>query len=112
MQALRTIGWVLATIVLVSFIAINWNHVRVNVWPQADGFKYFEWPVGFVAMAFFLIGFLPPWLMGRASRWSLKRRLENSERQLADMRALASKPAEPAAAPTPEAPPPAPGTLL
>ena len=111
MQALRTIGWVLATIVLVSFIAINWNHVRVNVWPEAEGFKYFEWPVGFVAMAFFLIGFLPPWLMGRAARWQLKRRLESSERQLADLRAQANRPAEPAPAPPLEAPP-IPGTLL
>jgi lipopolysaccharide assembly protein A len=112
MQALRTIGWVLATIVLVSFIAINWNHVRVNVWPQGDGFKYFEWPVGFVAMAFFLIGFLPPWLMARASRWSLKRRLESSERQLADLRALANRPSDPAPTPLTEAPPPPPGSLL
>lgn len=97
MQAVRTIGWILATIVLVSFIAINWNHVDVNVWPQAEGFYHFEWPVGFVAMAFFLIGFLPPWLMGRAARWSLSRRLENSERQLADLRAIANRPPEPPA---------------
>jgi lipopolysaccharide assembly protein A len=112
MQAVRTIGWVLATVVLVSFIAINWNHVQVNVWPQADGYYHFEWPVGFVAMAFFLIGFLPPWLMGRAARWSLKRRLESSERQLADLRAVANRPAEPLIAPPAEAPPPPPGSLL
>jgi len=95
MQVLKTIAWVILTIILVSFIAINWNHVPVNFWPINGGFLHFDWPVGFVALAFFLLGFLPTMLMSRAARWSLTRRLDNSERQLADLRALANRPVEP-----------------
>lgn len=103
MQAAKTIAWVLLTVALVSFIAINWNHVPVNLWPDGDGYIHLEWPVGFVALAFFILGFLPAWIVGRAARWSLARRLENSERQLADMRALANRPVE-AAGPATTAP--------
>jgi uncharacterized integral membrane protein len=67
MQALRTIGWVILTIILVAFIAINWVTVPVNFWPLSDGtYLRFEWPVGFVALVFFLLGFLPMWLVNRA----------------------------------------------
>ena len=43
----------------------------------------------------------------RTTRWSLKRRLDGSERQLADMRALANRPVEPtpASAPAGDVPP-------
>ena len=70
-----------------------------------------------IVLIAFLIGFLPTWLALRAARWSLKRRLDYSERQLADMRAMANRPAEPAiAAPVDSAsaatPSPAPADLF
>ena len=80
MQALRTIGWVILTIILVAFIAINWVTVPVNFWPLSDGtYLRFEWPVGFVALVFFLLGFLPMWLVNRAGRWRTSRRIESLE---------------------------------
>ena len=57
--------------------------------------------------AAFLIGSVPTWIALRTTRWSLKRRLDASERQAADLRALANRPVnpEPAAAPVNDIPP-------
>ena len=84
MQILRTILWVTLTAILVAFIAMNWAPVAVNFWPLDDGnFLHFQWPVGVVALVFFGLGFAPMWLMHRAGRWRLQRRisaLENTVR--------------------------------
>jgi len=83
MQALRTIVWVILTIILVAFIAINWETVPVNFWPLSDGtYLRFEWPVGFVALVFFLLGFVPMWLVNRAGRWRTSRRIQSLENTL------------------------------
>ncbi len=83
MQLIRTIVWVVVTALLVGFIAINWNQAPVNFWPLAEGYLHFEWPVGFIALAFFLLGLVPMWLIGAITRWRYSRRinaLENSVR--------------------------------
>jgi len=84
MQIVRTILWVLVTAILVAFIAMNWTKVPINFWPLQDGnYVHFEWPVGVVALLFFLLGALPTWLLLRATRWRMNRRiqvLENSTR--------------------------------
>jgi uncharacterized integral membrane protein len=84
MQIVRTIVWVLVTIILVAFIAINWEQVPVNFWPLEDGtYLHFNWPVGFVAIVFFLLGLLPMWLLHKGTKWRFNRRisaLENSVR--------------------------------
>jgi putative membrane protein len=82
MQALRTIIWVLVAIVFVSFVAINWQTVPVNFWPLEEGYLHFNWPVGFVAIIAFVLGFLPVWLLGRANSWRLNRRISNLENSL------------------------------
>jgi putative membrane protein len=80
MQVIRTILWVLITAVLVAFIAMNWTTVPVNIWPLEDGnYLHFEWPVGIVALVFFLVGALPMWLVHRAGIWRLKRRIHSLE---------------------------------
>ena len=98
MQALRTLGWVIITIVLVAFVAINWTPVRVNFWPLEQGYLYFDWPIGFVALAFFVLGLLPMWLVHRAFRWRTAKRLaamENSLRAAAVTPSLATAPVMP-----------------
>ncbi|MEO6718679.1 MAG: lipopolysaccharide assembly protein LapA domain-containing protein [Novosphingobium sp.] len=83
MQVVRTVFWVLLTAVLVAFISINWNTAPVNFWPIGGGYLHFEWPVGVIALVFFLLGLLPMWLLGKAGKWRLNRRigaLENSVR--------------------------------
>ena len=104
MQAIRTIIWVLITIVAVGFVAINWTLVPINFWPVADG-KYigFTWPVGLIALMGFVLGLLPMWLLHKTAAWRLRRRigtLENSVRA-----ASVSTPVEPAPSPITTEPP-------
>ena len=87
MRAIRTLVWVVVTAMLVAFIAMNWHRAEVNFWPLADGkYLHFEWPVGFLALIFFLLGLVPMWLLHKAGRWRMTRRinaLENSVRTAA-----------------------------
>ncbi len=98
MAILRTIIWVLLTAVLVIFSMANWIPVTVTIWPG----QVLDTKLPVLILVSFLIGTVPLWIALRAARWSLKRRLDHSERQLADLRAMANRPAEPAApAPVP-----------
>ncbi len=103
MQVIRTIVWAVITAILVAFIAMNWNDASVNFWPVEGENKYlhFQWPVGVIALVFFLLGFLPMWLLHRARFWRMARRissLENSVRAAAAVAPPPSEPAEPATA--------------
>lgn len=93
MQVIRTIVWVVVTAVLVGFIAINWHTAPVNFWPLANGYLHFQWPVGFIALTFFLLGLLPMWLISAIGRWRYARRisaLENSVRAVTPQPPLAT----------------------
>lgn len=82
MQIIRTLTWVTVTAALVAFIAMNWEKVPVNFWPLEDTYIRFEWPVGFVAIVFFLLGLLPMWALHRASHWRSQRRITSLENSL------------------------------
>lgn len=82
MQLIRTILLVLIAIALTAFVAINWDVVPVRFWPSGDGYLAFQWPVGFVALFFFLMGMLPMWLLHKGAAWRLKRRIGNLENTL------------------------------
>ena len=82
MQVIRTVIWILVTIVLVAFIAMNWHKAPVNFWPLTEDYLHFEWPVGVIALIFFLLGLLPAWLLHRATRWRLNRRIASLENNL------------------------------
>ena len=83
MQVIKTAVWIIITAILVSFIAMNWTKVPVNIWPlEYDKFVYFEWPVGIIALLFFLLGFLPMWMLYRALGWRLNRRIKSLEGSL------------------------------
>lgn len=98
MQVIRTIVWALISAILVAFIAMNWNAAPVNLWPIAGQRQYlhFEWPVGFIALVFFLLGFVPMWLLNRAQAWRLKRRVNSLENSLRASAAVAPVLEEPA----------------
>lgn len=100
MQIIRTILWVIVTAMLVAFIAMNWTKVPVNIWPLDDGnYLHFEWPVGVVALLFFALGALPMWVIHRANRWRLKRRIHSLENTVqATATATAAPTYEPATA--------------
>jgi len=93
MQVLRTLVWIVVTAVLVAFVAMNWERAPVNIWPLEVGYLHFEWPVGIIALVFFALGLGPMWLLRRADRWRLNRRivsLENSVRAAAAAPPLAT----------------------
>ncbi|MFA7585525.1 MAG: LapA family protein [Novosphingobium sp.] len=79
MRVISTLVWVVITALLVSFVAMNWEKAPVNIWPSSDGYFRFEWPVGFIALFFFLLGLVPTWLLSKAGRWRLHRRINALE---------------------------------
>jgi lipopolysaccharide assembly protein A len=95
---LRTIIWVFLTAVLVIFAMANWLAVTVTIWPG----QVLDTKLPVLILASFLIGCVPMWIALRTTRWSMKRRLDASERQLADIRALTNRPVEPAPVVTPD----------
>jgi putative membrane protein len=102
MQFLRTLFWVVLAVVAVIFAFNNWTQVSVNLWGglRADA----KLPV--LLLVAFLIGLLPMFILHRATRWNLKRRLDNAERALADLRGLdAAAPAADPVAPSIVVPP-------
>jgi putative membrane protein len=82
MQFLRTLFWVVLAVVAVIFAVNNWTQVTVNLWGglQADA----KLPV--LLLGAFLIGLVPMYLLHRATRWSLRRRLDSAERSLLELR--------------------------
>ena len=111
MQVVRTVTWIVVTIILVAFIAMNWGKAPVNFWPLEDGYLHFEWPVGVIALMFFILGVLPMWLMLRATRWRLNRRINALENSLRAAAAVTPVPPPPGSESlpetTPDEPPPA-----
>lgn len=101
MNIIRTLVWIVITALLVAFIAMNWNKAPVNVWPIETGYLHFDWPVGFIALVFFLLGLLPMWLLHRALRWRLTRRIGALEHSLAQSVVVPAQPVNPLI--TPEA---------
>ena len=83
MRIIRTLLLAGLGLLVLIFIAMNWRErVPVRIWPFDEGLL-FEWPVGFIAPVFFLLGFLPMWFYHRGVKWSLSRKvvsLENAAR--------------------------------
>ena len=83
MRIIRTLLLAVFAAIAAVFIVVNWRErVPVRFWPFDDGMM-FEWPVGFIAPVFFLLGFLPMWFFHRGVKWSLSRKvvsLENAAR--------------------------------
>ncbi len=76
MRYFQTLIWMAITAIVVAFITMNWNPVAVRFWPVAGGdYLQFDWPVGVIALVFFLMGLLPMWLLSKASKWRMNRRI-------------------------------------
>jgi putative membrane protein len=82
MHMFRKAIWLMLAIILASFVWMNWHMAEVNLWPLENGFLHVDWPIGLVALAFFLAGFLPAWMVGKARRWRLLRRIATLENTL------------------------------
>ncbi|KFL45993.1 hypothetical protein IL54_1406 [Sphingobium sp. ba1] len=91
MQFLRTAFWVVIAVALAFFCMANYVPVTVRLW----GDLVMETKLPVLLIGAFLLGALPFWIMARATRWRLKRRLDSTERALA---AVTTPPAPPASA--------------
>ena len=79
MQFLKTLFWVVLAVILVLFANSNWSMVTLKLW----GGLVADVKLPVLCFAFFLLGFLPTFLLYRARLWSMRRRLEPLERNSA-----------------------------
>lgn len=86
MQFLKTAFWVIVAVALALFAKANWivaptfsGYVPVKLWDDI----VLEMRLPILIVAAFLLGLVPMWIIARANRWSLKRKLESAERALA-----------------------------
>ncbi|ETI64352.1 hypothetical protein C100_07630 [Sphingobium sp. C100] len=91
MQFLRTAFWVVIAVALVFFCMANYVPVTVRLW----GDLVMETKLPVLLIGAFLLGALPFWVMARATRWRLKRRLDNTQRALVAATAAPAVPATP-----------------
>ena len=82
MQVLRTILWVVLAVALVLFGISNWVPVEVRIW---EGLLL-ETKLAALVIFAFLLGFVPAWMLYRATRWRLSRRIAALESTLAAQR--------------------------
>jgi uncharacterized integral membrane protein len=95
MQFLKTLFWVVLTVILVLWAKANWFNVPLKLW----GGLIADVKLPVLLFVAFFIGFLPTLLLHRARIWSLKRRIEPTT--------VTSVPVTPAASPASPAPAPA-----
>ncbi|MDE1915437.1 MAG: LapA family protein [Sphingomonadales bacterium] len=97
MQFIRTAVAVIAGVVLLIFSVNNWTPIQVRVWDTL----VFDTKLPALVVVSFLLGLLPMWLVSKAGRWRLKRRIQTLENAvLAASQAVGASPAthEPAPA--------------
>jgi putative membrane protein len=87
MQFLKTLFWVVLTVILVLWAKANWFTVELKLW----GGLVADVKLPIVILTAFLLGFLPTLIVHHARLWSLKRRIEQTT--------VVSVPAVPAATP-------------
>lgn len=102
MQFLRTAFWVVIAVGLAFFCMANYVPVTVRLW----GDMVMETKLPVLLIGAFLLGALPFWIMARATRWRLKRRLHSTEKALVVATAAAAPPPPPSQQPPvfPDAP--------
>jgi uncharacterized integral membrane protein len=76
MRFLKTLFWVLVAVVVVLFAIRNWTEVTVDLWGDIEA----DIKIPVLLAIFFLIGWLPTWLVMRAKLWTCRRRLGALER--------------------------------
>ncbi len=107
MNFLKTIFWIILAVIVVVFSLRNWTPVTINLWGGLQVDTFLPLPV---IIAFFM-GLVPYAILHRATRWSMQRRLANSERALAETRAAATnRPVVVTPPATPPSPPPPPSS--
>lgn len=79
MQFLKILFWVLVAVVVVLFAAHNWTPVTLNLWGDIQA----DIKIPILLLIFFVLGFLPTYLVMRTRLWAHKRKLDSLERSRA-----------------------------
>lgn len=111
MQFLRTAFWVILAVAIALFCKANNRPMEVKIWGEI----VWETRIWFPILLAFLLGALPLWLVGRATKWRLKRKLDSVEKALAAATitpVAPSPPTAPTLAPSNPAAAPAPDSLF
>jgi hypothetical protein len=100
MKLLRSIFWLLVVALLVAFSMSNWYAVKVTIWANL----VVDAKLPALVIGAYLLGMVPTWLIYRATRWRLSRRITTLENALgAPSAALSSSQLDAAAHPSSEA---------
>jgi uncharacterized integral membrane protein len=75
---------VVIAVLAVIFAFNNWIDVSVHLWGDIGT----VWKLPFLLFAVFLLGLLPPWILHRVTRWSMRRKLDTANRSLVETRAV------------------------
>ncbi len=75
MQFIKTLFWVILAIILVVFAVNNWSPTSVLIWEDVR----IDTKLPVLVIGAFILGFLPLWLIHRASKWRLNRRIKTLE---------------------------------
>lgn len=75
MQIIRTVVWVLVLFALLAFSFFNWKPVEVQIWSNL----VLETKLPALVVVSFLLGLLPMWLVHRANKWRMTRRVNALE---------------------------------
>jgi lipopolysaccharide assembly protein A len=94
MRFLKTLLWILIAVAIALFSVRNWTPVSVNLWSGL----VLDTSLPVVLIAAFLLGLLPTFLLHKATRWSLNRKLETAHRSLNE---LSTPPAPPVSTTSP-----------
>jgi len=82
MQFLKTLFWIMLTVIAVAFAFKNWTSVELLLW----GNIVIDVKLPILLLAAFLIGLVPMYILHRATRWRLRRKLETVQRALGEAR--------------------------
>ena len=91
MQFLKTAFWVVLAVLIALFSYANWTRVTINLW----GDLQIETLLPLVVVVAFLAGSLPFWALHKATRWSMRRKLDSAERALASVKPAYPPPVTP-----------------
>ena len=86
MKLFRTFLWLVVVAALAAFSAVNWQPVELHVWSGL----VLDTKLPALVIAAFLLGFVPMWLVHRATRWRLSRRISALKSSLANTPSLSS----------------------
>jgi uncharacterized integral membrane protein len=78
MQVIRTVIWVLVAVALLLFSINNWQDVEVKIWEDL----ILQTKLPALVILSFLLGLLPMWLLSKAGRWRLTRRINSLENSI------------------------------